>query len=144
MARSQAEKMFGNPGVRGYVYQVPEDVKVGLGLEDARISTALEGDIDHAHVFVRTKPELQREFPRVKSHIAPGGQIWVSWPKGKQPGTDLPLHEVIAIGYAHGLVESTCLSINDLWSALRFTHPKPGKHYTNSHAELVVSEGIDQ
>lgn len=52
------------------------------------------------------------------------------------PDTDLSLHHVIRIGYNHGLVESTCLSVNDTWSALKFTWPKSGKAYNNSHAVL--------
>lgn len=64
------------------------------------------------------------------------GKLWVSWPKNKQLDTDLTLPVVIKIGYSFGLVESTCLSINKTWSALKFTHPKKGKIYINSHAEL--------
>lgn len=62
--------------------------------------------------------------------------LWVSWPKGGQLETDLTLPKVIKIGYEFGLVERTCLSINEIWSALKFTHPKKGKKYNNSHAKL--------
>ena len=56
--------------------------------------------------------------------------------KNIQLNTDLTLPIVIKIGYSFGLVESTCLSINEVWSALKFTHPKKNKIYKNSHAEL--------
>ena len=64
--------------------------------------------------------------------------LWVSWPKGKQLGTDLALPHVIRIGYSHGLVESSCLSVDATWSALKFTHPKKGKTYNNSYGKLPV------
>jgi len=31
------------------------------------------------------------------------------------------------------------LSVDNTWSALRFTHPKPGKTYNNSHGTLQRS-----
>lgn len=43
------------------------------------------------------------------------------------------------IGYSHGLVESTTLSIDATWSAIKFTHPKPGKTYRNSYGQLPTS-----
>ncbi len=43
---------------------------------------------------------------------------------------------VIEIGYDCGLVESTCLRIDDTWTGLRFTRPKPGKVYANSYGTL--------
>jgi hypothetical protein len=51
-------------------------------------------------------------------------------------GSDLALPTVIGIGYRHGLVESTCLRIDDTWSGLKFTFPKPGKTYANSYGTL--------
>ena len=62
--------------------------------------------------------------------------LWVSWPKGGQLDSNLSLPKVIKIGYKFGLVESTCLRVNSIWSALKFTHPKKGKTYHNSHAKL--------
>jgi len=62
--------------------------------------------------------------------------LWVSWPKGGQLNTDLTLEKVISIGYAFGLVESTALSINSIWSAIKFTHLKKGKVYKNSYGKL--------
>lgn len=63
--------------------------------------------------------------------------LWVSWPKARQEDTDLTLPIVIKLGYEYGLVESTCLSINSIWSALKFTYPKAGKIYNNSYGKLT-------
>jgi hypothetical protein len=43
---------------------------------------------------------------------------------------------VIEIGYSHGLVESTGLSVDLTWSGLKFTRPKAGKIYNNSYGNL--------
>lgn len=78
---------------------------------------------------------LVKEFSKMKTHLRIQGTLWISWPKSKQLGTDLNIKEVIRIGYEHMMVESTCLSVNDVWSALKFTFPKPGKTYQNSYGK---------
>ena len=62
--------------------------------------------------------------------------LWVSWPKDGKLGTDLNIKTVIKLGYDYGLVESTCLRIDAIWSGLKFTHPKKGKVYHNSYGKL--------
>ena len=62
--------------------------------------------------------------------------LWISWPKSKQLDTDLTITIVIKIGYDYGLVESKALSINTIWSGLKFTHPKEGVTYRNSFGKL--------
>lgn len=56
--------------------------------------------------------------------------------KGGKSGTDLNIKIIIKLGYDFGLVESTCLSINETWSGLKFTFPKIGKAYNNSYGKL--------
>lgn len=136
MTRTLAQKMFVKPNAVAWVEGAPDQVLPVLALDDACLQPRLTSGLDHAHLFVRSQADLQQAFPRVKGHLGATGQLWVSWPKGRRLGTDLSLHEVIRIGYAHGMVESTCLSVDDVWSALRFTFPKAGKTYRNSHAEL--------
>lgn len=67
------------------------------------------------------------------------GKLWIAWPKGGRLGTDLDMKQVIRIGYNHGLVESTQLRIDDTWTALKFTWPKPNKTYNNSYGKLKRS-----
>ena len=47
--------------------------------------------------------------------------LWVSWPKGssKVP-TDLNENVVRDIGLAHGLVDVKVVSVDEMWSALKF------------------------
>ena len=100
------------------------------------ISTKLENKVDYIHLFVRMQSEFIEHFPKLKEYLNPDGTLWVSWPKGGKLGTDLNIKVVIKLGYDFGLVESTCLSINDTWSGLKFTHPKKGKIYNNSYGKL--------
>ncbi|MGQ3087215.1 MAG: hypothetical protein ACT6RA_08695, partial [Flavobacterium sp.] len=88
------------------------------------------------HIFAKDQEQLEEWFLKLQKHLAVNGMLWVSWPKAKQLGTDLNIKEVIRIGYDHGLVESTSISVNAVWSALKFTHPKAGKKYNNSYGKL--------
>ena len=88
------------------------------------------------NLFTTSEICVEGSFPKLKGHLTAAGMLWVSWPKAKELGTDLSLPTVIRIGYSHGMVESTCLSVDDTWSALKFTHPRPGKTYNNSHGTL--------
>ena len=97
------------------------------------------GSFGYIHLFVTKQSAMERSFPKLKQHLRKGAMLWVSWPKGKGLGTDLTLPEVIRIGYDHGLVESTALRIDDTWSAIKFTHPKPGKVYRNSYGKLPTT-----
>jgi hypothetical protein len=136
MSRSLAQKMGVNEGVRAYFENVPASLQDTLRLPHVQESVELAGQFDYLHFFTTSQAEMDERFPVLKSHLEPAGMLWVSWPKGKRNGTDLSLPEVIRIGYSHGLVESICLSVDDTWSGLKFTHPKAGKVYRNRYGRL--------
>lgn len=126
MKRSVAQKMGIREGMHAFFKNAAEGVQNTLELPALKINSDGAGCLDYIHLFVKTQAELSVLFPAFKPRLEPAGMLWVSWPKGKQLDTDLSLAEVIRIGYNHGLVESTCLSIDTVWSALKFTYPKKG------------------
>ena len=134
--RTVAQKMGIKPGWRTHVIGAPEGVVDAMGLPPLKIEEALTGEFDYLHLFVRTQAQMRQEFPALVPHLAPQGKLWLSWPKGRKLGSDLTLPKVIEIGYDFGLVESTCLRVDDTWTGLRFTHPKEGKVYANSYGTL--------
>jgi hypothetical protein len=96
----------------------------------------LTGKFDLLHVFVNSMQALEEAFVKQMPYLKPAGMLGVSWPKSGKQGTDLNLKTVIRIGYDHGMVESKCISIDDTWSALKFTFPQKGKKYHNSYGTL--------
>lgn len=134
--RTVSRKMGIKEGMRAFFVDAPRSALEALDIPSLEIASGLDGDFDYIHFFAITQAGMDELFPRLKSHLKPSGMLWVSWPKGKQAGTDLSLPSVIRIGYSHGLVESTCLSVDATWSALKFTHPKKGKAYNNSYGKL--------
>ncbi|MDO5503355.1 MAG: hypothetical protein Q4G67_09315 [Actinomycetia bacterium] len=134
--RTVAQKMGIKPGWRTHVLGAPDGVMQSLDLPPLDIQDELTGEFDYLHLFVRTQAQMRQHLPALIPHLAVTGKLWLSWPKGRQAGSDLTLPRVIEIGYDLGLVESTCLRIDDTWSGLRLTHPKSGKVYANSFGTL--------
>lgn len=121
---------------RAFFQNPVADAIDGMELPKLDISKSLSGEFDYLHLFAKSQTEFKEHFPLLKSALKPTGMLWVSWPKGGKLGTDINIKIVIKLGYNFGLVESTCLSINEVWSALKFTHPKKGKEYNNSYGKL--------
>ena len=134
--RTVAQKMGVKPGLRAYLRDAPATAVTAMGLPDLDVPETLTGELDYLHLFVVTQDRLREQFGELRDRLRPGGMLWVSWPKGGKLGTDLTIKSVIAIGYELNMVESTCLRIDEVWSGLKFTHPKPGKTYTNSYGTL--------
>lgn len=134
--RTVAQKMGIKPGTRAHLRDAPAAALAAMDLPDLELDLNLTGEFGYLHLFVVEQDELRDQFCGLRERLAPGGMLWVSWPKGGKLGTDLTIKSVIAIGYDLNMVESTCLRIDETWSALKFTHPKPGKAYANSYGVL--------
>ena len=135
-SRTVAQKMGIKENSRAFFANSDDEAIGNIHLPSLDISTKLEEGFDYIHLFVKKQSEFTEHFPKLKKHLKTDGMLWVSWPKGGKQGTDLNIKTVIKLGYDFGLVESTCLSINDIWSGLKFTHPKKGKAYNNSYGKL--------
>lgn len=135
-ARTVARKMGIAPGARAHLVGAPRSAVAAMNLPTLDLSDQLTGEFDYLHLFVTRQDQLRARFAALRDHLRSGGMLWVSWPRGGGLGTDLSLKSVIAIGYDLGMVESTCLRIDDVWSGLKFTYPTPGKIYTNSYGTL--------
>ena len=136
MSRTVSQKMGLKEGMRAFLLNAPASALRAMQLPELNTSGNLLGEFDYAHLFTTSQAEMDVNFPKLQRHLKQTGMLWVSWPKAKQLGTDLTLPLVIRIGYSHGLVESTALSVDTTWSGLKFTHPKLGKTYRNSHGQL--------
>ena len=136
VTRTVSQKMGVKEGMRAFFLNAPQSALNAISLPGIDVATSLQGEFDYLHFFTKTQDEVDEIFPKLKQHLKPTGMLWLSWPKGRKLGTDLALPVVIRIGYSHGLVESTCLSVDATWSGLKFTHPKKDKVYRNSHGQL--------
>lgn len=138
--RSVSAKMGIKENSRAMFVHAPGDALNAIELPDLKESSRLTGEFDYIHLFAKSEKELDAQFPKLKKHLRDTGMLWVSWPKSKKLDSELTMFSVIRIGYDHGLVESKALSIDETWSALKFTHPKKGKVYKNSYGKLKAEE----
>lgn len=129
-------KMGVKEGARTFLVNAPAEAAEVLDTSHLDVPSRLQGKFDYIHFFTKSQEEFNDRFPKLKSHLKPAGMLWVSWPKNRKLGTDLSLTKVIELGYNHGLVESKTISIDETWSAIKFTHPKQGKVYKNSYGKL--------
>jgi hypothetical protein len=136
MSRTVSAKMGIKECTRAIFVNAPKATRRAIDPPSLDVASELAGELDYIHLFARTQAELDHMFPKLKAHLKPTGMLWVSWPKDKKLGTDLALPKVIEIGYNHGLVESKTLSVDDTWSAMKFTHPKKDKAYNISYRRL--------
>lgn len=134
--KTVAQKMGIKENAKTHFFNAPKEAIEAIALPNIEQVKTLSGEFDYIHLFVKQGSEQLAIFSKLKEHLKLDGMLWVSWPKAGQLNTDLSLPKVIKIGYEFGLVESTCLSVNSVWSAIKFTHPKKGKIYNNSHAKL--------
>jgi hypothetical protein len=99
---------------------VPADVRAELqgALAECEIKTE---ELDFAMLFCTSRAQLEKEFMRVASRLAPAGMLWVSWPKkSSRVATDLNDNVVRKIGLDAGLVDVKVCAVTDVWSGLKF------------------------
>ena len=109
-------------GFRILVVDAPPEVLAGLKAALDQCEIAKDGSpLDFAMVFAKSGVPLTREFKRITKFLAPGGMLWVSWPK-KSSGvkTDLDENKIREIGLATGLVDVKVCAVTDIWSGLKF------------------------
>jgi hypothetical protein len=131
-----AAKMGLKTEARACLVGAPAPIADTLAASGAHVVKSLSGAFAFIHAFFERAATLDRRFPTLARHLAEGGSLWISWPKGGQRETDLSLGSVIAIGYRHGLVESKTIGVDATWSAIKFTRPRKGKAYHNSYGRL--------
>ena len=134
--RTLSQKLGVKAGMRSVLIDAPDGYPERLADIDLKWAIPAAEDLDYIHAFVTRAEALDSVFSSFARRLSTDGLMFISWPKSGQLGTDLNIKSVIEIGYNHGLVESTALSVDTVWSALKFTHPKRGKVYQNSYGTL--------
>jgi hypothetical protein len=72
-------------------------------------------------LFVRTRRELRKSFPRLRDRLETNGMLWVAWPKRTaKVETDLSEGVVREFGLNAGLVDVKICAVDETWSGLKF------------------------
>lgn len=117
------KKLGIKPGARVAIVRAPKDFAAVMGElpEGVKITSRLTGEVGVGVLFCRALSELRADWPRAVARLAPGGSLWIAWPK-KASGmlTDLDSNLVRAFGLDQGLVDTKVCAIDEVWSGLRF------------------------
>jgi len=122
-----ADKLGIKRGLKIAVINFPVGYTKRLGDDIGEIcsTTGKNGSYDLVQYFAAKRDDLEEEFPILNGMLSKGGFIWISWPK-RSSGveTDLNENEVREIGLENGLVDVKVVSVDEIWSALKFVHRK--------------------
>jgi len=122
-----AAKLGIKPGMRIVLLGAPDALDALLApLPDGvTLSHSLAGVASalFLHYFTTQQAQLQADFAALKAALAPGGMLWISWPKrASKVATDLDENVIRAAGLAHGLVDVKVAAVDETWSALKFVY----------------------
>lgn len=78
-----ARKLSLKDGMRVWWDGMPESVRDEIGREGLALERLErpEAPIDAAHIFVTARADMEAKLAALRPLLAPGGFIWVSWPK---------------------------------------------------------------
>ena len=121
------KKLRMQPGQRVLILNPPQDYLEELGLlpEGVEVADKPEGVFDFVHVFAKDLEELEKLVPVAAEPVKHDGLFWVSYPKkSSSVESDLSRDVVWKSVAKTGLRAVTQVSVNDVWSALRFRPPE--------------------
>ena len=113
-------------GFRIFVDGAPADYRelVGEWPDGAKLVARAKAPLDMVHLFATQAKGLATKLSRYRDAIAPGGMIWVSWPKqASRVQTDLSDVVMRDIALPLGLVDIKVCAIDETWSGLKFVIP---------------------
>ena len=124
---SLAKKMKLKPGLSAVVINAPDKYLNELK-HDSEISESLSGKYDWIQIFVKSKAELDKLFPKVLKLLKPESMLWISFPKGASKiQTDLTRDKGWDVIVAAELKWINLVSVNETWSAFAVRPYKAGE-----------------
>ena len=118
-----AKKLRIQPGQRVLILNSPPGFLESPGdlAEGVSVSESPEGKFDFVHLFVRNSAQLNDQVPAAIEAVEYDGLLWISYPKrSSKVETDLTRDVLWELMVDTGLRPVTQVSIDDVWSALRF------------------------
>ena len=122
MSRPLVEKLYIREDYRIAVLNPPVGYSHLLGQlpDDVSVSNSLDGDFDLIQIFLIKRTFSEKELHALRDSLKPGGLLWVSYPKGNQLKADINRDTVTAYAKTVGLKAMAQISVDNVWSALRF------------------------
>ncbi|MEM1092454.1 MAG: DUF3052 domain-containing protein [Pseudomonadota bacterium] len=115
------QKLGLKPGMRCLVLGAPDHYDELLaGAEGVRFMKRAKS-ADVVHLFCRRRADLTRRIDAALGKVAPGGMLWLSWPKKSSPlFRDLTEDELRRVVLPTGWVDVKVCAVDHDWSGLKF------------------------
>ncbi|MGZ7443605.1 YdeI/OmpD-associated family protein [Paenibacillus sp. TH7-28] len=110
-------------GERTLVLNAPDGYlgELGLGPDHAVYDAKLAGSYDFVQMFFRSIGEVEDRANEVLGAVKPDGLLWLCYPKGgAKAGTDLTRDKGWETVKAAGFEGIALVSVDEVWSAMRF------------------------
>jgi hypothetical protein len=118
-----ARKLSLKDGQRVWWDGMPDSVRAEIETEGLALDllAAPDGPIDAAHIFVTERAKMEAKLAALRPLLAPGGFIWVSWPKqASKVATDINEDRIRGfILPATDLVDVKVCAVDAIWSGLK-------------------------
>lgn len=124
-----ARKLSLKDGMRVWWNGMPDGVRAEIEAEGVVIDLlpAPEPPLDAAHIFVTRYADMAAKLAALRALLAPGGFIWVSWPKkASKVATDISedrIRELILP--STDLVDVKVCAVDATWSGLKLMVRRP-------------------
>ncbi len=115
------QKLGLKPGMRCLVLNAPDHyAELTAGAEGVRFMKRAKS-ADVVHLFCRRRSDLTRRIDSALARVAPGGMLWLSWPKKSSPlFKDLTEDELRRVILPTGWVDVKVCAVDHDWSGLKF------------------------
>lgn len=120
---SLPKKLQMKAGQRAVIINAPADYleKLTPLPEGVEIAASPEGQFDFVQLFVKNMADLQKFLPTVAQAVKHDALLWIAYPKGSaKTGTDINRDSLWAAVAEHQLTGVTLISLDEVWSAMRF------------------------
>jgi hypothetical protein len=118
MSRTVAQKLGVKPGNRVYPINAPAGYAQLLGELPTGASLTDRPPAEVVHLFAHDVAELQKLGTAAIDAVAPGGLLWISYPKGDR--TDLGHDSLMLALVPDGWRGVSPIAVDETWSAARF------------------------
>ena len=117
------EKLNVKPGTTIVVLGAPAGYRQKLGPlpEGARLVNVVPAEAAFVHLFARDGAALSSRLREVSPRLTADATVWISFPKADSgAGSDLSREKIWALAGPFGLTPVSQVTMDDIWSALRF------------------------
>lgn len=121
-----AAKLGLRDGQRFHLVGAPQGYLAALAPPAGLTLSRTARGADVIQLFVTRRADLDRLFEALHAGLAPGGMIWVSWPKAASGvPSDVREETVREVALPRGFVDVKVCAVDETWSGLKLVRRRP-------------------